>query len=336
MIDRILLLPYYLTLKIRHFLYDKGYFKSYRFDTPIISIGNITVGGTGKTPHAEAAIALLKDRYRVALISRGYGRKGKGYREVQVDDSFLDVGDEPLQIKRKFPNIRVVVDSSRKRAIDTLLSLPEKEKPTLFVLDDAFQHRAIIPSTSIILVDYSRPIFQDKLIPFGRLRDLPERISAADIVVITKVPLYEERFDDDLWRRKLHLSNTQKIYYTHIEYKDFHPVFSDKGDNRYIYSHKAILFTGIANNKPLIDNLVGKYVIEKTLSFSDHRKFTSSDIAKIASYAEHFSTAILITTEKDAQRLRGNRHIPEELKSRMFYIEIGVSSEFNPFISADV
>lgn len=324
MIDRILLFPYYLTLKVRHYLYDKGLIKSYKYDVPIISIGNITVGGTGKTPHVEFFIEYFRDNYRVAVVSKGYGRDTVGYREVEVEDSFIDVGDEPLQIKRKFPEIKVVVDSSRRRAIDKLLSLPENLRPTLFILDDAFQHREIIPSTSILLVDYNRPIFRDSLLPIGRLRDLKERVSAADIVIVTKVPLYEEGFDVCNWRENLHLTANQQILYTHIEYQDFHPVFPEEGDVRYIYSHKVILLTGIANNRHLIENLVGQYVVEKVFSFPDHKKFSRYDIKKVIKSAEHYSTALILTTEKDAQRLRSNPHIPQSLKARLFYIQIGV------------
>lgn len=325
MIDRILLFPYFLTLKLRHYLYDKGYKKSYKYDIPIISIGNITVGGTGKTPHAEMIIRELADKHRVALISRGYGRKTKGYKVVEVGDNHLDVGDEPLQIKRKFPSITVAVDSSRKRAIDTLLSLPEDERPTVIILDDAFQHRQITPSTSIVLVDYNRPIFNDHLLPFGRLRDLPQRISAADIVIVTKTPWYDENPDPTKWRKQLHLSPEQKLYFSKIDYCDFKPVFPGIGDNRYIYSPKAILFTGIANNKPFVDYIVGKYHIEEILQFSDHKNFSTQDIKKIISLSRKYTTAAIITTEKDAQRLRYHPAVTQDLKRRLLYLEIIVS-----------
>lgn len=325
MIDRILLFPYYLTLKLRHCLYDSGKLKSYSFPIPIISIGNITVGGTGKTPHAELVIGELLDRgYRVALVSRGYGRKTKGYRLVEVKDNYTDVGDEPLQIKRKFPLVTVAVDSSRKRAIETLLSLPEGERPTVIVLDDAFQHREVIPSTSIVLVDYSRPIFQDRLLPLGRLRDLPERIKCADIVIVTKVPWYDERPKEEVWRKRLHLREGQQLYFSKIEYCDIYPVLPEFGDNRYLYSSKAILFSGIANNKPFIDYLVGKYQIIEVLKFIDHKDYTPRDISRIEALAKEYPTAVVITTEKDAQRLRHLTYLSDDIKRRLLYLQIKV------------
>lgn len=325
MIDKILLSPYYLTLKIRHWLYDSSKLKSYRYDVPVISIGNITVGGTGKTPHAELVIEeLMKMGHRVALISRGYGRKGKGYREVQTDDRYEDVGDEPLQIKRKFPSIIVAVDSSRKRAIDHLLSLEDSVRPTIFVLDDAFQHREIIPSTSIVLVDYSRPVFQDRLLPLGRLRDLPSRITKADIVIVTKVPWWDENPDKDLWRKKLHLREEQKLYFSRIEYCDLHPVFPESVDSRYIYSPKALLFSGIANNRPFIDYLVGKYQIMGVLKFIDHKNYTPREISKIESLGQQYPTAAIITTEKDTQRLRHLPYLSDDMKRRLLFLQIRV------------
>ncbi|MBO7248882.1 MAG: tetraacyldisaccharide 4'-kinase [Bacteroidales bacterium] len=326
MIDRILLFPYYLALKCRHYLYDSGKIKSYKYGLPIISIGNITVGGTGKTPHAELIISeLLSQGHKVALVSRGYGRKTKGFKLVEVDDNYINVGDEPLQIKRKFPSVIVAVDASRQRAIETLLSFPDGDRPSIIVLDDAFQHRKIVPSISVVLVDYSRPIFQDMLLPIGRLRDLPTRISAADIVIVTKVPWYDESPDEEQWRRRLHLRVDQKLYFSKIEYCDMHPVFPGDVESRYLYSPKSILFTGIANDKPFIDYLVGKYQVAGVLKFPDHKNYTGGDISRISSLAAQYPTAAIITTEKDAQRLRHNQFVPQELKKKLFYLEIKIS-----------
>ncbi|MBR5611418.1 MAG: tetraacyldisaccharide 4'-kinase [Bacteroidales bacterium] len=325
MIDKFLLFPYYLGLKLRHYLYDSGRIASYTYDIPIISVGNITVGGTGKTPHTELIIRELMKKHRVAVVSRGYGRKTKGFKYVEVDDNYYDVGDEPLQIKRKFPSVTVAVDGSRKRAIDTLLSLPEGERPTIILLDDAFQHREIVPSTSIVLVDYNRPIFQDYLLPLGRLRDIPQRISAADIVIVTKVPWYDESPDPLKWRKTLHLRDDQSLYFSRIEYCDFHPIFPDVCDNRYVYSPKAILFTGIANNTPFVDYLVGKYQVMGVLKFADHKNFSTFDIQRISSLSDQYPTAAVITSEKDAQRLRYNPDLPDRLKKKLLYLEIKVS-----------
>lgn len=313
---------YRLILKCRHSLYDSGKKKSYSFDIPIISVGNITVGGTGKTPHSELIIRLLKDQYRIALISRGYKRETKGYREVSVNDSYKDVGDEPLQIKRKFPDITVAVDASRKRAIETLLALPEDKKPTMVILDDAFQHRKIRPSFSIVLVDHSRPIFEDRLLPLGKLRDLPSRIQSADIVIVTKVPEYLEDDERITWRKKLRLKESQPLLFSKISYSQPKPLFPDEIDNRYLYSKTAILFTGIANDAPLRDQLVGQYKLKSIIRFSDHHDFSNSEVRQIDYISKVHSTAVILTTEKDAQRLLNHPAVTPNIKSRLFYIPI--------------
>ena len=155
-LDRILLFPYTLTLALRNLLYDRGVFKSYVPPVPSICVGNVTVGGTGKTPMVELLVRMYRDDRRVAVVSRGYGRKTKGYREVAVDDTYREVGDEPLQIKKKFPDVTVVVDADRTRAIETLAALPEDRRPQLVILDDAFQHRRVRPGYSILLVSSTR------------------------------------------------------------------------------------------------------------------------------------------------------------------------------------
>ncbi|MDD2280963.1 MAG: tetraacyldisaccharide 4'-kinase, partial [Bacteroidales bacterium] len=156
-INKLLLFPYYFVLRVRHCLYDNSFIKSKSFSIPIISIGNITVGGTGKTPHTEFLIRELMPTEKVAVLSRGYGRKSKGFRMVSAPDLAIDCGDEPLQIKRKFPDIIVAVDGNRKRGIEKLMALPEGDRPSVILLDDAFQHRSVKPSTNIVLIDFNNP-----------------------------------------------------------------------------------------------------------------------------------------------------------------------------------
>ena len=170
-IDRLLLFPYAIVLAVRNLFYDKGVLKS----------------GTGKTPAVEMLIRLYRDSRRIAVVSRGYGRKTKGFRTVSVEDNYRDVGDEPLQIKRKFPEVTVVVDASRRRAVDALAAMSPEVRPDLVILDDAFQHRKLRPDFSIVLVSAARPIFKDSLLPIGRLRDLPNQIRRADMVIVTKM-----------------------------------------------------------------------------------------------------------------------------------------------------
>ena len=354
MIDKILLFPYWLSLKIRHFLYDSGLKKVSSADVPTICIGNVTVGGTGKTPHTEMLIrTLLNDedwgRKNLAVLSRGYKRKTKGFQQVTADGSALAYGDEPLQIKKKFPGITVAVDKSRIEGCDFLVP-PEKlqtskkarkcidknlQAADLIILDDAYQHRALKPTVSIVLVDYSRPVYNDHLLPFGRLRDLPERIGAADIIIVSKCPNELNAWEKCSWAENLGIRNfdaascsgirrngrRQHIFFSTICYDGAEAVFPE-GDPRYIYTKRLILFSGIANDAPLLSYLSSDYKIVRHFRFPDHHKFSRSDINTIASAAREFPTSVIMTTEKDCQRVRDCHKIKEELKQRMFYSPI--------------
>lgn len=354
MIDKILLFPYWLSLKTRHFLYDSGLKKVSSADVPTICIGNVTVGGTGKTPHTEMLIrTLLNDedwgRKNLAVLSRGYKRKTKGFQQVTADGSAIAYGDEPLQIKKKFPGITVAVDKSRIEGCDFLVH-PEKlqtskkarkcidknlQAADLIILDDAYQHRALKPTVSIVLVDYSRPVYNDHLLPFGRLRDLPERIGAADIIIVSKCPNELNAWEKCSWAENLGIRNfdasscsgirkngrRQHIFFSTICYDGAEAVFPE-GDPRYIYTKRLILFSGIANDAPLLSYLSSDYKIVRHFRFPDHHKFSRSDINTIASAAREFPTSVIMTTEKDSQRVRDCHKIKEELKQRMFYSPI--------------
>ena len=370
MIDKILLFPYWLSLKLRHFLYDSGLRKVSSADVPTICIGNITVGGTGKTPHTEMLIrTLLQDeewgRRSIAVLSRGYKRKTKGFQQVTSDGTALAYGDEPLQIKKKFPGITVAVDKSRTEGCD-FLAHPDKLQTTkkgkkcidkdlpaadLIILDDAFQHRALKPTLSIVLVDYNRPIFKDHLLPMGRLRDLPERIAAADIVIVSKCPNDVNAWEKCTWAENLGIRNfdaascsgtrrngkKQHIFFSTITYDAAEAVFPE-GNPRYIYTNRLVLFSGIANDAPLLSYLSSDYKIVRHFKFPDHHKFSRADINTIASAAKEFPTSVIMTTEKDCQRIRDCHKIKEELKQRMFYSPIKTAflteNEKEKFITA--
>lgn len=340
MIDSILLFPYWLTLKIRHFLFNKGIRKSYTPDVPTICIGNITVGGTGKTPHTEMILRELfaSDEWgsrEIAVLSRGYKRKSKGFQQVPLNGSARIFGDEPVQMKRKFPYATVAVDKSRKQGC-AFLTDPEllktskkakkcihKDMPEadLIILDDAFQHRSIKPTVSIVLVDYNRPTFKDHLLPIGRLRDLPERISAADIVIVSKCPSYMDAWEKDQWRKALKINDRQHLFFSTIKYDAAQAVF-EEGDPRYVYAQRLILFTGIANDKPLRDYLSGSYKIVRHFNFPDHHKFTRGDIGTINNAAKAYPTSVIMTTEKDSHRIKDCPQMPEALRQRMFHAPI--------------
>lgn len=329
-----------MTLKVRHLLYDKGIKKVYCPSVPSICIGNITVGGTGKTPHTEMIIRTLMEQSEwadknIAVLSRGYKRKSKGFQQVPATGRALDYGDEPLQIKQKFPMVTVAVDKSRKEGC-AFLTDPESVKTSkkgrkcihkdfpksdIIILDDAFQHRAVKASVNIVLVDYSRPIFKDSLMPLGRLRDLPSRIKAADIVIVSKCPNYMEEEDKERWTRKLGLREHQHLFFTTISYDTPEAIFSE-GDARYLYAKNLILFSGIANDKPLARQLTSNYKIVKHFKFADHHKFSKSDIHSIRNAGDNFPTSVIMTTEKDCQRVRDSKAVPESLKTRLFYAPI--------------
>ena len=354
MIDKILLFPYWLTLKIRHMLFDNGLRKIYAPAAPSICIGNITVGGTGKTPHTEMIIrTLLEDEQwqqkNIAVLSRGYKRRSKGFQQVVADGRAVDYGDEPLQIKKKYPMVTVAVDKSRKEGC-MFLTDPESVKTSkkgkrcihkdfskadLILLDDAFQHRKVKAKVNIVLVDYSRPIFKDHLMPIGKLRDLPERIAAADIVIVSKCPKYMDGWEKGIWAEALGLQGydaaecigtrkngkKQNLFFTTITYDTPQAIFPE-GDSRYLYAQRLILFTGIANDAPLARDLCGTYKIVKHFNFPDHHKFTRSDIMSIRNAGNAFPTSVIMTTEKDCQRVRDSKAVPESMKQRLFYAPI--------------
>ena len=356
MIDKILLFPYYLVLAIRHGLYNKGFIcKSVEAEVPTICLGNITAGGTGKTPHAEMILRALQrsDDWafrNVAILSRGYKRESKGFQQLPLDATTAFYGDEPVQIKRKFPAVTVAVDRDRIEGCrylchpDTILPgkkgeyCQAKEFPPadLIVLDDAFQYRKLKATYNIVLIDYNRPVNKDRLIPFGRLRDLPRRIRAAQAIIITKCPHYMEDSDKAAFLEAMGYRDydpvlcqavigrrglVQKVFFTCINYQPMTNIYPE-GDLRYIYSQKLILFSGIAKDMPLRMFLSDKYKIIKRFSFNDHHKFTHTDIRAFVKASKANPTAALATTEKDACRLQDYSSVPPRLKERLFQIPI--------------
>lgn len=354
MIDKILLFPYWLTLKVRHKLYDSGLRKIYKPEVPSICIGNITVGGTGKTPHTEMIIrTLIEDDYwyrkNIAVLSRGYKRRTKGFQQVITEGTALDYGDEPLQMKKKFPMVTVAVDKSRadgSRFLTNPKSLPDSkkgrkcihqnfEKADLIIFDDAFQHRAVKADLSIIMINYNRPIFKDHLMPLGKLRDLKERVSAGEMIIVSKCPRYMEESEQMEWAAQLGFmeydpvtrkgirkdGREQHLFFTTIEYDTPQPIFNE-GDPRYLYAHRLILFSGIADDEPFMHYLSGTYKIVKHFNFPDHHSFSRADILSIRDAADQFPTSVIMTTEKDCQRVRDSKAVPGSLKSRLFYTPI--------------
>lgn len=341
MIDRIILFPYSITLALRDLFYRKGWKKSYRAPVPTVCVGNVTVGGTGKTPHTEMILRLLTQSddwaYKnVAVLSRGYKRKTRGFQKVDRFGSAGAFGDEPLQIAVKFPQVNVAVDKDRVEGCQFLADpallqsaksarkCMDKNIPAadIIVLDDAFQYRRLRADFSVVLVDYNRPVHKDMLLPLGGLRDLPRRLSDADAVIVTKCPQQLDVWERQTWAKNLGVSR-EKLYFTRINYLPMKPVFDD-GDNRFVYSPRLILVTGIAKAGPLKRYLSGSYEVVKHLSFPDHHRFGKSDLAKLMAAVKANPTALVATTEKDSRRFLDLKNIPDEIRQRMFEIPIEV------------
>jgi tetraacyldisaccharide 4'-kinase len=331
---KVLLLPvsfiYGIVVFIRNTLFDAGLLPSERFPFPVISIGNITAGGTGKTPHVEYLVSILKDEFKVAVLSRGYKRKSSGFRIAGMYSKVSEVGDEPLQIKKKFPGAEVAVSAARVKGIRRLLN--HNDKIQAVILDDAFQHRWVKPGISILLIDYHRPVNRDNLLPAGYLREPVSSIKRASIVVITKCPPKIKPIDIRIIRKDLNLYPWQSLYFTSFSYGDPLPVYPEGKPfpGKWLVPGNGLtilMVTGIATPsvfRNYLGNISGDIV---QLSFPDHHNFTGRDIRKIGRAwlsIENKRKAIL-TTEKDAVRLSELSGTGPELKKYMYYIPVRVS-----------
>lgn len=312
---------------IRNFCYDNKIFKQAEFEIPIISIGNITVGGTGKTPHTEYILSILQEEFSAAVLSRGYKRKTKGFRIVETTDTANDAGDEPLQIKLKYPNAVVAIDGNRRRGIKKLLNtFPDLN---LIILDDAFQHRKVKPGLSILLNKFSNPISEDYLLPLGKLRESKSSVSRAHVIIVTKCPKTLKPIERRIMNKEMEVLPFQYLFFSTINYKEIKhafpekPVFYHKLEN--LKTHNVLSFTGIASAKEFNEFLEPQCKSYKHLKFFDHRNFTVGDFKTITNfYNEIKEPKLIITTEKDYVRLKDNPKLPEELKNVLYYLPIEV------------
>jgi len=299
----------------------KAWRKAPGADVPTVCVGNITVGGTGKTPHTEMILRqlqALRPELGLAVLSRGYKRKSKGYQTVQADCTAAFAGDEPLQIKRKFPAVNVAVDKNRVEGCKKLV----EDGAGMIVLDDAFQYKKLHASLNVVLVNYNRPIFEDHLLPFGRLRDLPSRIADADVVIVSKCPHEMDPEEREEWRTSLHLREDQPLFFTTVDYDAPVPVWREEADPRYIYSKTVILFTGIADDSALRAYLSDTYKIVDVLNFPDHHAYSKADMRSIAAAVRKYPTAALLTTEKDAVRVLDCKKVDESVRKRLFAVPV--------------
>ncbi len=313
---------------LRNRLFDRDILHSEQYSIPVICIGNLSVGGTGKTPHTEYIIRLLKDKYRVAVLSRGYKRQTSGFVLAGSECSSSEIGDEPFQMKNKFPDILVAVDANRRRGIRNLLSLPEQEKPEVILLDDAYQHRYVRPSLSIVLTDYHRLFYHDKLMPVGRLREPISNINRADIVVVTKCRKDMMPMDFCVIEENMKLQAHQSLFFTRIIYGEIEPVFPSEARplkrEDIGKEDEVLLISGIAVPLPFISE-AEKYS-DKVLPviFPDHHTFSKSDFKKLDTSFKKMTSArrLILVTEKDAARLKNNPLVPENWKKFLYCLPI--------------
>lgn len=318
---RVLLLPvaliYWLVVYIRNRLFDKNYLKSTAFNFPLICVGNIAVGGTGKSPMVEYLVQLLKPGFKIGTLSRGYKRKTKGYALANANTTALEIGDEPMQFHIKFPDIPVAVGEERLVAIPQMLQdAPELQA---IILDDAFQHRSVKAGLNILLTDYSNLYTHDFFLPTGDLRDEWSSAKRAELIVVTKCPADLSAEKKQKIIRSLHPTATQKVYFTSIAYGTPYHI-SDRNDEWLLTPRDEVLLVcGIANPKPLKDHLAEHTHSYYQQDYSDHHIFTIDDLNDIKKKFRdmHARDKLILTTEKDAVRLA---KFTEELAGLPLYV----------------
>ncbi len=321
---------YGLAISLRNKLYDGGVKKSRSWDIPVLCVGNITVGGTGKTPMCEMLIGHFRERYNVALVSRGYKRKSKGYLVVEANDSYRRVGDEPKQIKLKYPDTLVVVCKDRNLAIERI----QKDHPeiNLIILDDGFQYRKVEPKLNIVMVDYTRPIDKDHLLPLGRLRDQPSQMRRAHYVVVTRCPAGMTPLDRRITRNNLELLPFQNLSFTRVITGALYPAFPDDAphDRHIPAGSKVVAMAGLGNPRPFVDNIRSKYRLMSDLIYSDHHPYNVRDLRHMEEALDAAGPeAVIVTTEKDAVKLGRGTKISPTLRARIWVqpIEMGFIEE---------
>jgi tetraacyldisaccharide 4'-kinase len=320
---------YGIIVSIRNKFYDLGILPSKEFDIPVISVGNLCVGGTGKTPHIEYLIRLLKPEFYIATLSRGYGRKSSGFKLADTQSTASEIGDEPLQFKRKYSNVRVAVDANRVNGIRQL----QKDYPSLqsILLDDAFQHRAVKPGLSIVLTDYSKLYTKDFIMPTGSLRESKKGIIRADIIVVTKCPAILLPIERKRLIAEIKPMPHQKIYFSYIKYGDFLPMNGDQKNpfpKEFYFerNYSVLLLTGIANTSPLEYYLKDKIKNMQRAKYPDHHRYTESNIDDVRKIFNNIvaSNKIILTTEKDAMRLKDPEYSDALKDLPIFYIPIEI------------
>lgn len=315
---------------VRNKCFDWGILKEVSFNIPVVGVGNITVGGTGKTPHVEYILECLRYKRNIAVLSRGYKRKTRGFILASAKSTPDDVGDEPLQIYEKFGGtVKVAVCESRVTGVRELIR--EFPRLDLIVLDDSFQHRYIKPKVNVLLMDYNRPVYTDDILPLGRMRESAHAVDRADMVIVTKCPPDISALDMRIVSKHLDLMPYQKLYFSTFDYGGLIPVFPDDEPDRILIEQlnaddTVLLLTGVANPRPFVNHFRQYPFKKRVLHYPDHHDFKKKDLTDIMRKFnfESGNRKIIITTEKDAVRLSHNPYFPHDLKPFVFYIPIGV------------
>ncbi|MCF0192907.1 MAG: tetraacyldisaccharide 4'-kinase [Prevotella sp.] len=340
---RFLLLPiswiYGLVIAVRNHLFDTNVLKRRSFNIPVISIGNITMCGTGKTPHTEYVLRLLKNSCKTAVLSRGYKRLTKGYVLATSKTEMKDIGDEPFQMHRKFPDATVAVCEKRCEGVERLI---EDENIEAVILDDAYQHRYIEPGLNILLVDFHRPIYRDNLLPVGMLREPASAKSCAGIIIITKCPHDISPLDIRLCTNDIRTLAFQKLFFSTMDYMPLEPLFKKELPQMTLFDLKNVnilLVTAIGSPEHIVKDLEPYGAKFKELNYRDHHQFTEKEVYEInETYSFMSSPKIVITTEKDATRLQNLNGFSNEMRKSTYVLPIKVKimldqeDEFNRLI----
>lgn len=318
---RLLSILYGGLMECRNFLFDKKIRSSHTFPIPIICIGNLAVGGTGKTPHTEFILRNLKKNYNLSVLSRGYKRKTKGFLLAQADSTVADIGDEPLQIWQHFPQITVAVDEKRVRGVEKIMKLHPRVDVVL--LDDAYQHRQLKAGLNILLTEHDHLYTDDYPMPYGRLREKKKNSHRADIIIVTKCENELPPKAQQQIRTKLSLSPKQQLFFSSYEYGRIYPIFDKKIPIPILTVRtNVLLITGIENPKPMVRYLTPKVGQVETMHYPDHYEFTIKDLSLIESKFFNLpAEKIIITTEKDATRLS---MLSDRLKNHIFALPLEV------------
>ena len=315
-------LIYGLIISIRNILFDLKILKSVKYDIPIICVGNISVGGTGKTPHVKYLIHILKKK-NVCVLSRGYGRNKKGLQIVKDTSSFLDVGDEPLEIKKQFSNCTIVTCENRQSGIRYIKK--KYPKTDIIIMDDGFQHRWGEAGLYIILNDYNNHIYNDKILPLGRLRDFTKELKRADIVITTKCPDQIDIQEKEEIIQKLNITENQKSFFSKIDYQDIKSIFNYRNKIKLSKELDVLLITSIANPNILANKIKIEVKSLTCIRFQDHHNYTKKDIHHILHTFNKIKSdkSVILTTEKDKVKLES---FTEDLKDiNIYFIPINIT-----------